>query len=71
MENISDEQRFLLCLGFLLLIACLSVIAYGLRMAECYEHDIDPIDPPGHDTEPVNYKDIQDCERPFIENQFN
>lgn len=69
MENISDEQRFLLCLAFLLFIICLSVIAYGLRTAECYEQEDDVI--PGSDMEPVNYKDIMDCERPFIEHQYN
>lgn len=69
MEKITDEQRLIFCLGFLLLIACLSVIAYGLRTAECYEHEDDVI--PGHDMEPVNYKDIMDCERPFIEHQYN
>jgi len=55
--------------AFFLLILGASVLAYAIRTAECYEHDEDVI--PGSDMEPVNYKDIQECERPFIEHQYN
>jgi hypothetical protein len=54
---------------FFLLILGVSVLAYAIRTAECYEQEDDAI--PGQDMEPVNYKDIMDCERPYIEHQYN
>lgn len=66
---ITDSQRLTFALAFLFLMLVVSVIAYAIRTAECYDHENDPI--PGEDMEPVNYKEIIDCERPFIEHQYN
>lgn len=57
-------------LAFLLLMAGLSLVAYAMRRAEVHESESDVL-ANREDMEPVNYKDIMDCERPFIENQFN
>jgi hypothetical protein len=55
--------------AFFLLMLGLSIIAYAIRAAECYEHEDDVI--PGQDMEPVNYSEIMDCERPYFEHQYN
>lgn len=56
-------------IAFFLLMLGLSIIAYAIRRAERYEPDNDAIDMDS--MEPVNYKDIQECERPYIEHQYN
>lgn len=53
-------------MGFFLLFG-LSVIAWGMGAAACYEHDEDPIAP--DDMKPVSYSEIIDNERPY-EEQF-
>jgi hypothetical protein len=53
-------------IGFFLFMLGLSILAYSLRKAECVEDEA-----PGQGMEPVNYKDIMDCERPYIEHQYN
>jgi hypothetical protein len=55
-------------IAFFFLMLGVSIIAYAIRTAECYD---EPADVPSDDMEAVNYKDIMNCERPFIEHQFN
>ena len=66
---ISEEAKWLgFAAAFVLLMIVVSIIAYYIRTAECYEHEEDPVP---DDMEPVTYADIMYCERPFIEHQYN
>lgn len=53
--------------GFALLLG-ISVVAWAIRTAECYEFDEEAelsID----DYEPVTFQEIIDCERPYVSYQ--
>jgi hypothetical protein len=64
---ISESTKvFGLGIAFFLLMLGVSLIAYSLRKAECYEPKDDV---PGEDMEPVTYAEIMDVERPYY--QYN
>lgn len=64
---ISESTKvFGLGIAFFFLMVGVSVIAYAIRNAECYEPKEEV---PGEDIEPVSYAEIMDAERPYY--QYN